>query len=235
MDQFQAQLASRLIDIAGNIISAQIAKPDFKAQEKMIDDHYDRLKKIVAREEGEPALQKQMENEQEYLKEKGTACLPCSKSHFSTASASLNEAVRFARTDGLRNPEVVRRVGIALDELNICERIDLAPDMVVTLPDIERPIAEWAIIQSRELRHMIDEITTIEQLERVAAKASDLRTEIMTKMFELTKEIEPEVLINKICVNLPEDEQAKCEQAIREVLASKKEDVKKMIEAEKIV
>ncbi|GAI32004.1 unnamed protein product, partial [marine sediment metagenome] len=57
----------------------------------------------------------------------GTACLPCSRDHLSVTSSALSEGIRFAREKGVKNHEVMRRVRIALDELNVMERIDLAP------------------------------------------------------------------------------------------------------------
>src|SRR3990167_7169270 len=43
----------------------------------------------------------------------------CSRDHWSTVVASLNEAMRFARSDGINHPEVQRRIELASDELNI--------------------------------------------------------------------------------------------------------------------
>ncbi|KKN52925.1 hypothetical protein LCGC14_0607260, partial [marine sediment metagenome] len=47
-----------------------------------------------------------------------TACLSCSRSHLSTVSGALGEAVRFARGDsqGVSHPEAHRRIMIAEDE-----------------------------------------------------------------------------------------------------------------------
>lgn len=227
MDPYQAQIITKIIDIAGGIIARQMTKPDFKAQEKIIEKYYEDLKKIKEEKEKKPVEHpKQIEEKTEA---KGTACLPCSKNHFSTVSASLNEAIRFARTGGIQHPEVIRRIGIAIDELNIMERIDLSPENIVKLSENEREIANWALIKSRELRHMLDELETLDDLEKTAAKASEIRTEFLTKLWKLTKKIEPNILIQKICINLSPEEKTKCENAIKEVMENKEEQIKKIL------
>jgi hypothetical protein len=40
------------------------------------------------------------------VQEVATACMACSRSHLSTVSGALNEAVRFAREKGVGDPEV---------------------------------------------------------------------------------------------------------------------------------
>lgn len=118
----------------------------------------------------------------------GTACLECSRDHFSTASASLSEALRFARSDGMKSHEVTRRLGIALEELNILERIDLAPDQLGMLKEQERKLAIWSLNSSRDLRHIIGRIKTVEDLEKTAANASEVREEFMKRLWELPEE-----------------------------------------------
>jgi len=55
----------------------------------------------------------------------------------------------------VKDPEAVRRIRIALDELNIMERIDLAPDETAKLRGAEKELADWTLKQSRDLRHAI--------------------------------------------------------------------------------
>jgi len=118
-------------------------------------------------------------------KAEGTACLACSRDHFSTTSAALSEALRFAHPEGMKHPEVVRRLGIALDELNILERIDLDPGQLGMLNEDERKLAIWALQKSRELRHSIGGVKTTEDLEKAAAKAGEVREEFMRRLWEL--------------------------------------------------
>lgn len=117
----------------------------------------------------------------------GTACLPCTRDHYSTTSAALSEGLRFARSEGMKHAEVIRRLGIALDELNIMERIDLAPDQIGRLNEPARKLAIWALNNSRELRHTIGEIKTVDDMEKAAAQAARVREEFMTKYGEVRK------------------------------------------------
>jgi len=118
----------------------------------------------------------------------GTACLPCSRDHLSTSSSSLSEGVRFARDKGIKDPEVRRRIRIALDELNIMERIDLAPDEIAGLKGAEKVLANWILNQSRDLRHAITAIKDAESMEQAAAKASQITEEFMSQLWSIPEE-----------------------------------------------
>jgi len=118
----------------------------------------------------------------------GTACIPCSRDHLSVASSALSEGLRFARDKGIRDPEVIRRIRIALDELNMMERIDLAPDEVVSLKGAEKELAIWTLNQSRNLRHAITAIKDAESMEQTAAKASAVTEEFMGRLWEIPEE-----------------------------------------------
>ena len=119
---------------------------------------------------------------------KGTACLPCSRDHLSTSSSALSEGVRFARENGVKNAEVVRRLRIAIDELNIMERIDLAPSETTQLKGKEKETANWVLGKSRELRHDITAISSPEDMERVAAKAADVTEAFMGRLFQIRED-----------------------------------------------
>jgi len=108
----------------------------------------------------------------------GTACLPCSQDHLSTCSGLLAEALRFARNDGIESPEVISRIGLCRDELNAMERVDLRPELTITLPQWEKQLANEALNGSRDLRHNMADMTSVEDLEKVAANAQQLRRHI---------------------------------------------------------
>jgi len=97
-----------------------------------------------------------------------TACVPCALGHFSTSTGLLNEAVRF-KADGLTSNAILDRIAKVLEEQNALERVDLTPEKIRSTPDWEREIAETALLQSRSLRHRLETITTIEDLEQAAA------------------------------------------------------------------
>jgi len=118
----------------------------------------------------------------------GTACIPCSRDHLSVTSSALSEGIRFAREKGVKDPEALRRIRIALDELNVMERIDLAPDEIVKLKGAEKELADWTLKQSRELRHAITAIKDVETMEQAAARASAVTEEFMGRLWEIPEE-----------------------------------------------
>ncbi|MBA7600681.1 hypothetical protein ES703_07740 [subsurface metagenome] len=97
-----------------------------------------------------------------------TACVPCALGHFSTTTGLLVEAVRF-KAEGITSNEILDRIAKALQEQNTLERVDLTPEKIQSTPDWERDIAEEALQQSRSLRHQLETLTTIEELEAAAA------------------------------------------------------------------
>ena len=114
-----------------------------------------------------------------------TGCLPCAISHFGTCSGLLNEAMRFARADGISSPEAVDRFGMCLDELNTMERVDLRPELINSLPAWEKELANEALNSSRDTRHEIDSIISVEDLEKLAGGTQTIRREIGRKWFQV--------------------------------------------------
>jgi len=116
-----------------------------------------------------------------------TACLSCSRSHLSTVSGALGEALRFARGDsrGIKHPEVIRRVLMAEDEINMLERIDLAPDALVNTSPEDREVAEEYLPRIRQLRQNIGNISSVTDLEEAAAEASILGQEFRLRHLQL--------------------------------------------------
>jgi len=119
---------------------------------------------------------------------RGTACLSCARDHFITASSALSEGVRFAREHGVSHLEVTRRLRIALEQLNILERIDLDPSEVTALTAREKEPAEWALSSSRALRHAITDIKDAETMEQAAAQAGEVSEEFMQRYWKLAAE-----------------------------------------------
>jgi len=106
--------------------------------------------------------------EEKAATEIATACVPCALGHMSLSSGLLKEAVRF-KGEGITSNEILDRIAIVLEELNSLEREDLTPEKILELPPWERAIAEETLEQSRQLRHKLETIRTIEELEQVAA------------------------------------------------------------------
>jgi len=118
----------------------------------------------------------------------GTACLPCCRDHLSTSSSALSEGIRFARDKGIKDPEALRRIRIALDELNVMERIDLAPDETIKLKGAEKDLANWTLKGSREIRHAITAIKDVESMEQAAAEASAITEEFISRLWAIPEE-----------------------------------------------
>lgn len=113
-----------------------------------------------------------------------SGCVICAIGHLGTCSGGINEAVRFAKKEGIESSEVINRVNMCLDELNIMERIDLRPEMIVNLPDWEKKLANQALVVSRGMRHELGEFSSVDGLERVAANMQTTRNEIGRHWFK---------------------------------------------------
>lgn len=173
--------ALSLIDKAGDAVNKGLG---------LIDKAADRIDRFANKLEppayGNPAETITQETA-EVIRE-GTACLPCSRDHFLTTSSSLSEAIRFARDKGVRDPEVTRRIRIGLQELDIMERIDLAPEETAKLKGKEKELADWALKQSRDLRHAITDARDADALEEAAAKASNITDTFMDRLWSIPEE-----------------------------------------------
>ncbi|MDO9333990.1 MAG: hypothetical protein Q7T57_05655 [Dehalococcoidales bacterium] len=118
----------------------------------------------------------------------GTACNICSDEHLVQTSGDLMEAMRFARQGGLTDPEAVRRVTAARAELNEMERYDLTPAQIETLSPQERALAEWALVKSRNIRHLINTALTsrsVADLDKAAAEAERTASEFTSRVLGL--------------------------------------------------
>lgn len=112
-----------------------------------------------------------------------TACLPCTGSHLHACVGLLNEAMRFARKDGI-SLEVVKRIDNCLGEIVAAERIDLTPEAIVNLPTKEKEIANEAAMKLREIRHDLENISSPDDLEQIAARAQELQHKITYQWFQ---------------------------------------------------
>ena len=128
-----------------------------------------------------------------------TACVPCALGHFSTSAGLLKEAVRF-KGEGITSNEIQDRVARVLEEQNTLERVDLTPEKVRSTPDWERTLAEGALQQSRSLRHRLETIESIDDLEGAAADTSGYYRSLHREWWKLrlekpSKAEEPEMTL----------------------------------------
>lgn len=99
------------------------------------------------------------------------ACVPCALGHFSRSAGALEEAKRFQH-EGITSNEILDRVADVIKEQNTLERYDLTPMKLQNSPEWERELAEEALEESRQLRHLLEGFTDMKQLEAAAARAA---------------------------------------------------------------
>ena len=112
-----------------------------------------------------------------------SACVPCALGHMSTSTGMLNEAIRFKK-DGIASNEVLDRIAKTLEELNSLERVDLAPDKIEMLPPWEKTLANEALLKSREIRHKVEGIKAMNDLEKIAAETDRFYKKLNREWFK---------------------------------------------------
>lgn len=169
--QIATQLGSFLLDKRKTSIDG-VEMPTLETLEQRLSQIEGSTETIAIQEE--PTIVQEEVQEQLEKGTVGVACLPCTASHIATCAGELNESIRFARKD-LLDPEVVIRIDHCLSEIGAAERIDLAPEAVVGLPEEERKVARYAANELREIRHGLEWFKTADELEELAAKTSTLQ------------------------------------------------------------
>lgn len=91
------------------------------------------------------------------------------------ASASLKEALRFARADGVDHPEVRIRMARTEDAVNSLERVTLAPERIARLPAEQAEVVRQLLPEIREARQdLINHVYTADDLEQVSVRIAEL-------------------------------------------------------------
>jgi len=121
---------------------------------------------------------------EEKTKTIATACIPCAIGHYGTCSGLLNEAMRFAKKEGIASGEVIDRMNMCLDDLNTMERVDLRPEKIADLPEWEKKLANKALNDSRSLRHGLESLGNVDDLEKLAARTQTTRNDIGREWFQ---------------------------------------------------
>jgi hypothetical protein len=94
-------------------------------------------------------------------------------------AASLKEAIRFARADGIEHPEVQIRLERSEEHVNGLERIRFAPEKLVRLDPQEREEIKQVLPEIRQARHkLVNGITTPDDLEMVCALFADISRKV---------------------------------------------------------
>ena len=166
------QLVSVLIAEGGKLVSSLLATRPRHRQEQSFPE----IVEVTPPETSQGTAEKATST--------ASGCVPCALGHFGTCSGLLNEAVRFAKKDGVAYGEVIDRVNMCLDELNAMERVDLRPEMIVSLPVWEKEIADQALGASRDTRHGLESLTTVDDLEKLAGNTQTVRIDIGRRWFK---------------------------------------------------
>lgn len=161
-----SRLLSQYIQIRPRPMPAELATPEVTISQKIVQESPKPAPKVETA-----------------TKSVATGCIPCSIGHVGTCSGLLNEAMRFAYKDGVASPEVIDRVGMCLDELNSLERVDMRPEAIADLPTWEKSLAQDVLKTSRDTRHQLESLTSVDQLERTAANVQKVRREVAQRWF----------------------------------------------------
>jgi len=160
-----------------------------------IQDLEESLKSISSSEITEELPGPTLENPIETSEDKvlgGTAGNLCGDEHLTQAAGDLDEALRMARSRGLKDPEVRERLKGARSELNQMERYDLVPGKVKTYPGEQQEIARWLLPESSSLRHQINDLLLrdrpLEDLENLTASADKVSSDLTDRIDKLPAE-----------------------------------------------
>jgi len=115
----------------------------------------------------------------------GTGCRGCTSKHFGKCAGALSEAIDFARSDGIESAEVVKRLAFCDRELDGWEGIDATPESFVNLSEERKVWVRKWLPRGRQFRHQLNSIKSMEDLERVTARAGDLHLEAFNELREL--------------------------------------------------
>jgi hypothetical protein len=83
-----------------------------------------------------------------------------------------------AHRNGLDDPEVQRRIMACSDQLNAMEREDLRVENLARLSPEEKKIALYAQNKSAEIRHQLNSLRSVEDLENVALNIKQARYKV---------------------------------------------------------
>ncbi len=151
-------------------------------------------RKKSAKEQAEasaPAITEEKPEATLPTKTSGKACDICALDHFSTCAGLMQHARDFALREGIESQEVITRIARCREQLNSLEREDLTPANIVQLSPAEQKIAHNFLPKSSELRHALNDITSIDKLENVAANAQEISSSFQNEIFrfQLKREI----------------------------------------------
>lgn len=169
-----------VIPVLANKISSKFEP---KENTQLIDDRIQRLEKFIGSNQN--GMNEIDENPQNTLTSShqptsegvAVSCIACARSHIAAVSASLKEAIRFCRDEGIMNPEVQTRLSTSEEEICALERYDWSAEKIVNSPKDEQEIINNFLPQIRELRQNISTIENLPDLVQAAASAGRIHNE----------------------------------------------------------
>jgi len=176
----------RLIDFGMGYLTA----PKKGSTEKRIERIDKTLESLPSQSEESPVAVATSPESSQYagisqVSAAGKACVPCGSAHFQTVAGGLGEAMRFARSEGIAYPEVIERISASETELNTFERWDWTPEKVARLEGNEKKLMDDMLNASREMRHRLSDIKTVDELEETAAKAGAMSKDFRARLFQM--------------------------------------------------
>lgn len=175
-----------LLNIIKNRHQPQATEIESESPEEAFDRIYGKPEsteelKLKAAQKAMQAVDEELEKIEEEKQEiaKGTACVPCCVDHFKTCVGILSdEAVRMSRRKGITDTEVIKRILDCGSQLNSMEREDLSVEKIAGLPKWEKDIAIYAQNKGAEIRHKLNSIESVEDLETIGVELKHARDKI---------------------------------------------------------
>lgn len=184
MNPLATGVTLKLVEMLGNnLISNNKNQNDNNQKEtiKQINELKDKIEKM--RKENK-IINNKYSNYAPDLENINTGCLVCSRAHIVGIKGALKEALRFAREDGIKHPEVIKRIDNAIEELIVMERFDLTPEEITKLNKEEKELIDNALIKIRKLRQiLLNKIDDMEDLNNAIILANEIY-EIIRKQQE---------------------------------------------------
>lgn len=178
-------LARKLIDVGvAKLSGPRPTTPEQRVEQ--IDKMLETLEsepEVVQHPARPPAGAPEVSLETSETQEIATACVPCALGHFSRSAGALEEAKRF-KHEGIDSNEILDRIADVLKEQNTLERYDLTPMKLQNSPEWERELAEEALEESRQLRHLLEDFTDFKQLETAAARSATFYKRLNREWFK---------------------------------------------------
>lgn len=177
-------IRSILLEEGSKMVTQLVKAPRHKVEsQSQVETPEDALERIYGSKKADSGVPSGELPISEPKADVASACLPCSLGHFSVSTGMLNEAVRF-KVEGITSNEVLDRIAKTLEELNALERVDLSPDKIEVLPPWEKDLAYKVLLKSRELRHRVESIKSMADLESIAAETDRFYKRLNSEWFK---------------------------------------------------